>query len=293
MSEASKVAGNLSPLKYTNATGGNLTVGDIIAVGDLVALLSDAGMGSSGPNTVLANGSTGLVIVQGVVEGPKVAGSGGACVAGQQAFWNAGGDVFTPVAADGIYAGVFYQNVAEAASRCHVALNQVSNYGGGSDFGAAGIAADVIAESTGAAGVTIDGVLLKDNDVKADSLEAKTGATGLNVFESGGKGGFFGTAPATRPAHVADPAAMAAITTTPVVLTNMEDGSANNTLEAITDTSMSDQSGAIERNFDKIGDEINALGVDIAAAKTAIDANNAAIDSINAMCATLGLTAAA
>lgn len=50
-----------------------------------------------------------------------------------------------------------------------------------------------------------------------------------------------------------------AMTGLPVVvdLTNMEDGSANNVLEAVTDTSGSDQSGPIERNFDKIGDEVN------------------------------------
>lgn len=46
---------------------------------------------------------------------------------------------------------------------------------------------------------------------------------------------------------------------TAVVLTNMEDGSADNTLEAVGDTSGSDQSGPIERNFDKIGDEVNTL----------------------------------
>lgn len=37
----------------------------------------------------------------------------------------------------------------------------------GSDFGSAGISTDVIAESTAAAGVTVDGVLLKDNAVTA------------------------------------------------------------------------------------------------------------------------------
>lgn len=206
--QASKVASHLSPLKYTNATGNPLTVGDIIAVGDVVGLLSDAGMGATGPNTTLANGSTGLVIIQGVVEGPKVAGSGGACVAGQKAYWDAGNDEFTPVGAGNIYAGVFYQDVAEAAGRCFVALNQVSNYGGGYDFGAGGIAADQIAESTAAAGVTIDGALVKDNTVSINQLKAATPlTTGLKIGAAAtDKLSFYGVAVAAQPAHIADPA---------------------------------------------------------------------------------------
>lgn len=57
------------------------------------------------------------------------------------------------------------------------------------DFGSAGIKADVIAESTGAAGVTVDGVLLKDNNVTVgtagqivtDTIAEKTGAAGVTV----------------------------------------------------------------------------------------------------------------
>jgi len=67
------------------------------------------------------------------------------------------------------------------------------------------------------------------------------------------------------------------LTSSAVVLTNMEDGSANNTLEAITDTSMSDQSGAIERNFDKIGDEINFLIDDLTDVKQLV---NSIIDDL-------------
>ncbi len=52
---------------------------------------------------------------------------------------------------------------------------------GGSDFSAAGIAADVVAESTAAAGVTVDGLLIKDGDaVFVDSDKAIFG-TGLDV----------------------------------------------------------------------------------------------------------------
>ena len=43
----------------------------------------------------------------------------------------------------------------------------------------------------------------------------------------------------------------------------MEDGSANNTLVAIGNTSSTNQSDNIEQNFDKVGDEINALIADV------------------------------
>ena len=55
---------------------------------------------------------------------------------------------------------------------------------------------------------------------------------------------------------------IAAPTATAVVLTNLDDGSANNTLAAIGDTSAASESANIEVNFDKIGDEINALIAD-------------------------------
>lgn len=105
--------------------------------------------------------------------------------------------------------------------------------------------------------------------------------------------GFWNATPVDQPAHVADPAAAASLTGEAIVTTNMEDGSANNTLEAITDTSMSDQSAAIERNLDKLADGINELVVDTVALKAGVDANNAAIDSILAQLAEIGLQAAA
>lgn len=49
------------------------------------------------------------------------------------------------------------------------------------DFGADGIKADVIAESTTAAGVTVDGVLLKDGDVTGDITGDVTGDVTGNV----------------------------------------------------------------------------------------------------------------
>lgn len=79
---------------------------------------------------------------------------------------------------------------------------------------------------------------------------------------------------------IADPSACAAMTGTDIVTTNMEDGSADNTLANVGATNTGDVSTAIEQNFDKIADEINALNDDCGALKTAIDANKTAIDSV-------------
>lgn len=111
-------------LPYVNATGGALTVGNFISIGNMLGLLTDAGMGSAGPNTSLANGATGRVAVEGVAEAPKVSGSGGAVVAGQPAFWDPANSVMTPLSSQANYrAGVFAEAATQAASRCKVKLN--------------------------------------------------------------------------------------------------------------------------------------------------------------------------
>lgn len=81
-------------------------------------------------------------------------------------------------------------------------------------------------------------------------------------------------------AHISDPAACAAMTGTDIDSSAMNDGSADNVLDVVGDTSTANQSDPIELNFDKIADEINALNDDCAALKTAIDANNVAIDAL-------------
>lgn len=80
--------------------------------------------------------------------------------------------------------------------------------------------------------------------------------------------------------HVADPAACAAMTGTDIDSSAMDDGSGDNVLDVVGDTSTGNQSGPIELNFDKISDEINALNDDCAALKTAIDGLNTSVDAI-------------
>lgn len=60
-------------------------------------------------------------------------------------------------------------------------LDQAENAGisAGTDFGDEGIKADVIAESTTNAGVTIDGVILKDYTAKTSGTIALTSVTGV------------------------------------------------------------------------------------------------------------------
>jgi hypothetical protein len=53
--------------------------------------------------------------------------------------------------------------------------------GSAQSFGSTGIKADVVAESTGAAGVTIDGVLLQDSEVTTDVINEKTSAAGVTI----------------------------------------------------------------------------------------------------------------
>ena len=53
--------------------------------------------------------------------------------------------------------------------------SRAGSTGAAQDFGATGIKADVVAESTGAAGVTIDGVLLKDSSITAGKSLAAGG----------------------------------------------------------------------------------------------------------------------
>lgn len=77
-------------------------------------------------------------------------------------------------------------------------------------------------------------------------------------------------------AAVTDPAA---ITSAAVVLSNMNDGSANNTLVAIGDTSMGNESDNIEVNFDKLGDEINALVADVTSIRTSLASVISALES--------------
>ena len=67
---------------------------------------------------------------------------------------------------------------------------------------------------------------------------------------------------------------------TVLTLTNMTDGSANNTLEDIGNTSSSNQSAAIEKNFDKVGDEVNSLIADVDELRQTV---TAVIDDLQAL----------
>lgn len=59
-----------------------------------------------------------------------------------------------------------YINTGSSTSCSFTSLASVA----ASDYGATGMKADVVAESTAAAGVTVDGVLLKDNQATADAF---------------------------------------------------------------------------------------------------------------------------
>jgi len=107
---------------FVNSTGSAIDLNDIVIIGALVGILSDCGMGTSGPNSSLANGSAGQARVDGVVEAPKI-GSGGAVVAGQAAYWDEANNRFSPLGAGLILAGTFFEAATSAATRCKVRLN--------------------------------------------------------------------------------------------------------------------------------------------------------------------------
>lgn len=54
----------------------------------------------------------------------------------------------------------------------------------GTDFGSGGIATDVIAESTAAAGVTIDGLLIKDERIQVTGAGISTGDAGITLKDN-------------------------------------------------------------------------------------------------------------
>jgi len=119
--QAAKVApGETVP--FVNSTGAAIDLNSIVIVGSLLGLLTDCRMGTTGPNTQLANGAEGRAMIEGVVEAPKVSGSGGAVVAGQAAYWDAANSCFTPVPTPN-GGHTFREAATQAASRCKVKLN--------------------------------------------------------------------------------------------------------------------------------------------------------------------------
>lgn len=80
----------------------------------------------------------------------------------------------------------FYINDGDGSS-CD--FNQITSLSGTTDFGAGGIATDAIAESSAGAGVTIDGVLVKDYAVQCGS-DGHAGS--LTVYPATSNKGYFG-----------------------------------------------------------------------------------------------------
>lgn len=70
--------------------------------------------------------------------------------------------------------------IAESTAAAGVTIDGLLIKDGSIDFGVGGPSADIVSESTAAAGVTIDGVLLKDSNVTA----AVVTATGNSVFQA-------------------------------------------------------------------------------------------------------------
>ncbi len=76
---------------------------------------------------------------------------------------------------------LIYQNNGSLTSCAFIEITSVA----GADFGATGIKSDVVLESTGAAGVTIDGVLHKDNALTAPGGLPPAGGTTIVLARPG------------------------------------------------------------------------------------------------------------
>lgn len=121
---------------YKNATGGALTVGNVVAPGKILGVLqSTSGLASNSANTTLtslANGDTGVVDVVGNFRLPKKI-TTDAWVEGAKLYWDAtnGWVTNTP---NGNYLGVATKLQVAADAICEVALNIDSQGVDGSDL---------------------------------------------------------------------------------------------------------------------------------------------------------------
>ena len=158
---------------------------------------------------------------------------------------------------------------------------------------------DIRADDTGGTGFLSTAATL---DVTAGTVLTLSGTTvTLDGGSTGGvkvgtastdKVGFFGATTVVQPAHIADPAAVAALTQD--TMTDNSGGTASTTVADITDANNAGSADRIpvEDAFASILAQLAKIKTDVAAVKAGTDANNTAIDLILAWQATLGLTAA-
>lgn len=118
-------------IEFTNNSGGSLTVGNLIFLGGIAAILMAAGIGSTGPRTTLANGSVGTAAVGGVFQFDKDATL--AVYTGAPAYWDVTASKVTPLSngatGQNIWIGRFAQEAAQTQTYCFVSLNDVG-FGG-------------------------------------------------------------------------------------------------------------------------------------------------------------------
>lgn len=289
-------------IDYTNA-GAAISPNAIVAIGRYVGMAL---------NDIAASTGLGPVAVMDIVQVTKTAGT--AWTQGLEIFWDAGASSFTTVPTGNTFAGFAAEAATSGATTGYLDLCPCPNTFVSPKVVTAllDLNGNELLKVT-ATGSAVNEITITNNSTGqvptiSSSGEANIGLTvmalgtgTLTLGRATGKVqigtvgtdyvGFYGTTPAQQPAHVADPAAMAAQTSAALTVT---DGAGTNdgTIPAITTGGASADQSAVIAAIQELADQINKLVVDLAAAKTAVDANNAAIDSINAVCATLGVTAA-
>jgi predicted RecA/RadA family phage recombinase len=175
---------------------GTKTAGTVEKVGDMVGMYMNDGV----------NGDKVPFKVQGRIDAAPKVGSQ-AWTVGDKLYWDNGNTRFTKTAqgseAIAVAAGVVGSGAGLTTG--DVILLGIPD-GGTEDFGTTGIKADVVAESTAAAGVTVDGVLLKDGGITlADAANLIVGSTtGTKIgTATTQKLGFWNATPIVQPAGAA------------------------------------------------------------------------------------------
>ena len=175
------VRGDGKSVYWKNQTGSAVSLGDVVAVGKVKGIVIDCGHGATAPNTTIANASSGEVAVAGKIRVPKL--STDTFVEGDRLYWDAGNLRVTVTKGAHAFIGLAATIGTNGLTYADVILN-----GGGmiEDFGNDGLATDIIAESTSAAGVTIDGALVKDKAFSSMSPTAAKGSLKLIAADSAG-----------------------------------------------------------------------------------------------------------
>lgn len=241
-----KIRGVGEVVTWKNQTGSAVSLGDVVGLGVVKGVVVDCGHGATGPNTSIANLSSGEVAVSGKIRVPKL--STDTCVEGDRLYWDAGNTRATVTKSTHAHLGVAASIGTNGGTYVDVLLNKIADFGEG------------------------DQTLADGKDI---ALGTTTGSKiGTAV---GQKLGFWAATPVVQPAAAAQGAvtATAALTATAIAAADATDG---------TGADGTTPSGAQYATCKTLANELKvdytALLADVTALAAKIDAN---VTLLNAM----------